>query len=1105
MKTMLVLVSLAATALQATAESKIWVGESGGDWNEAVNWRPEGVPTKVDTAVFRSEGTLTVRLSAMPDGIGGLRFERGTTILQTVLANVTGSPSGSPLAMPSGTNVFYAAAEAMGVISNVFNGRVGAVLAKEGPGEIVVAAPLGTGYGYFDAFDIREGTVATRADISPQYALVSAVRIRAGAVLRTARASSVHPNFAVSVEAGGVWDWGEANQTFAAIAGSGDLANFPNGYNLTDEVATKLDGFTGRLVLSSARNLSFTFSSVRTLPFAVVTEASDDATMGTVKAGWGLFKNTQMLTLDRLLGNGVFSFFGPTAVLRAETTGALFWLNEGAEVSVAGGTALLAGDQLKFRTGAKLRVENGAYVGRVPAVPSDGWTSARRPTGVTVVDQPQVGQIEISSGGTFFSASGLGAKTVTVTSGGTFALGSPIAVMTGSSADDPAVLSVEGGMLALHTETARYTFNVTPDSDAVRVTAGAGGLTIDCDMETKPCAEGEHEFCFRRPLFGEGGVVRTGGGFLYGTHPWQIAGAFDCRDGVLEIRPEAASVAAAKVPLFGTGDFRLGNARLQFRGDTASTSAIVAKVGTGGVFAYDGAATVRTRSAATLPRHGLELGSLTRGGAGAALFFWCASGAAYEDVEQGGGRVTFSSAPEMDASGRVAGPVFVFDRPEGWNYGRIGFAAYDASGLVPFSNYAKGLDGGGESVALLTDGERATVSGTVTVAALRVDGDQSVPASGDAASQSVLQILSGGCLCVGGASGPGCIILNNRHSGYTPATIKGSGVLDFGAHEGVITVNGKSGGVVSFARVDAKISGSDGLSVVGVNDVSVECGLELRGENDYTGGTRVNGAFVRPTTADSLSSGAVYLGDGELCGGALQLDTEGLTIPNDILAAGWGPRLLGEVVGGRGAIVFKKGATLTGAVEAYRPLRLGALNDAEIEGVFTGCISGDRIQVWGPDPQSPTAGAIVFAGANTYTGGTEVVSATLVLRDGGTAGTGPIWLSGGTLSVEGAEPQTVLNRVTGLGTIRVSGKGEKSFGALESEDGVGFTLEVGKGRRAFVRSLEGISAVVSSAARPVELWVSEVAERGTFAGSVAENVTLCYGERGTPGGLLIIR
>lgn len=1002
---------LLVAAVQLSAESKLWIGGNGGDWNVAGNWQPSGVPAQTDTAVFRSAGTVQVELSSLPPGISGLRFESGTTILHTTSEKVDGSSAGTPLHLPTGKNVLFAADGATGIISNVLNGANGVVLAKEGGGEIVAALSFGTGYGYFTAVDVCAGTLSTHRAMSVTYCLPSAVYVRSGAVLRTERENSVHFNFAVQVDKGGTWDFGGVKQSFAAIKGDGVLTNFPEWYELPTSAV--LDDFTGRFVVSAGKNASVPPStSGKSFSFAFETVAADESTAGTISAGWILFRNTtSLLTLDRLLGNGTFSFFGPTVVSRASTSGAMFWLNAGSDVTISGGEALLAGDQIKFRDGSRLVVENGAYVGKPPEVPTHGgWTTAKRPAGVDKVDQGASGSIEIRGGGTFFGSFG-GVKATKVSSGGTLMLGSGLVAQSGATAADPALLTVDGGTLALHTEKTPYEFNVTPDSDAMRMTVGSGGMFLDCDMETLPYSEGTHEFVFRRPIFGDGGIVRTGGGILYGTYPWQIAGTFDNRDGTVEIHPEAEGIAASSAPLFGTGDFRLGNARLQFRGDSAATPAMTAKVGTGGSFIYDGAASVRTsQQAAGLPRHGLELGVLQRGSAGAALFFWDASGAEYNESC---GKVTFSEAPAADAAGRVAGPVFTFDKPDGWNYGRIGFAAYGPDGLVSHANYVEGVDGGADSVALVTGGAKATVARAVSVAALRVDGDQAVPSSDDGAASSVLQILSGGRLCVGGESdATGCVILNNRHSGSSPATIKGAGVLDFGSREGVIAVNGKSGGIVSFARVDAKISGSGGLSVVGLNDLTRESGLELRGANDYTGGTRVNGVFVRPTTSDSLSSGEVWLGDGELCGGALQLDAEGLVVPNRIHAAGWGPCLLGELTG-RGALVFKKSATLSGDVEAYRPLRIGALDAAGIEGVFTGCISGDKVQVWSAQAGRPTAGAIVFAGANTYTGGTEVVNATLVLRKGGTAGTGPIWLSDGTLVVDGEEPQTVPNRVTG--------------------------------------------------------------------------------------------
>ena len=1238
MKHSFLFVALAMSVVQVLAEPKLWIGGNGGDWNTPANWDPFGVPTKADTAVFRSVGTVQVELSARPVGIGGLRFESGRTILHTTLSDISGSASGSPLSLTTGTNEFYAAEDAVGVISNVVNGAgqtpSGATVdvAKTGPGEVVVELPIGTGYGYVRSVDVREGTLSTVAGAGPDYCLIGDVLIRDGAVLKTGHPRSLLFSFSpVTVEAGGTWDCGGVEQYCDGLSGEGALVNASSvkmwltrapyvfggsitGVNgarvavtfnskaaatavedwaqylgssdafanvkvtlnaeagnmlrfcpgvgtfrvgeivgnvlqyldLDDEdgspvtlyadfsnpgtlnlrgsgtfyqtgslrsinsSAADFSRFSGKIGVVSGMAMYVGNNSVASVPDVSKVEAfetqSEPTKVGSTSAGWLLFQNKgcDTMTINGLLGNGLFSFLGPTTITRAGTTGAAFWLNENADVKVCGGSALLDGNQLYFRAGAKLTVRDGAYVGKVPTVPTYGsWTQAKRPAGVSVIDKPETGTIEVKEGGSFFSAFGLGAKTVTVTSGGTFSLGSGIAALTGTTAGNPTQLTVDGGTLSLHTETTPYTFSVTPDSDAVSVSVGSAGMTIDCDMELQSYSEGAHEFKFQRPVTGVGGVVRTGGGFLWGTYPWTISGAFDNRDGVAEIHPEAANIAAATVPLFGTGDFRLGNARLQFRGDTAAMSAMTAKVGTGGAFAYDGAATVRTRSASTLPRHTLELGALTRGGPGAALFFWNAAGTAYDESC---GKVTFAAAPSQTAAGRVAGPVFTFDKPGTWSYGRVGFAAYGDDGLLSFDGYADGLGGGADSVALVTTGKLATVSGTVSVAALRVDGDKAIISSGDVAAHSMLHIPSGARLCVGAGDDPACVILNNRYSGDYPATIKGAGILDFGSREGVVAVNGKSGGVVNFARIDAVISGSGGLSVVGLNDISIESGLELRGANDYTGGTRINSVFVRPTTSASFSRGDVWLGDGELCGGGLQLDTEGLVIPNRIHAAGWGPKLLitGETTG-RGAIVFKKGATLTGDVEAYRPLRIGAMDVDGLEGVFAGRVSGDKVQIWAPTVGTPTKGAVVFSGDNTYTGGTEVVNATLVLRNGGTAGTGPVWLSGGTLAVEGTAPCAVANRITGVGTIRIAGKGEKSFAALESQDGAGFALDVSKGRRAFVRSLKGFSSVTSSASGTVELYVSNVAEEGTFSGSVAPNVELHYGERQKTGMLLIFR
>ena len=277
-------VALSVTTVQLSAESKLWIGGNGGDWNVAENWQPSGVPAKEDTAVFRPEGTVQVELFALPPGISGLRFESGTTILHTVSERVDGNSAGTPLRMPAGENVLFAADGATGIISNVLNGATGATLAKEGHGEIIAALSFGSGYGYFDSIDVRAGTLSTHSAMGEIYCLQSVVYVRSGATLRTERENSVHPKFAVQVDKGGTWDFGGAKQSFAAIKGDGVLTNFPDEYELS--ASAVLDDFTGRFVVSAGKNAYVSSASEKSFPFAFETVAVDESMAGTTSAGW---------------------------------------------------------------------------------------------------------------------------------------------------------------------------------------------------------------------------------------------------------------------------------------------------------------------------------------------------------------------------------------------------------------------------------------------------------------------------------------------------------------------------------------------------------------------------------------------------------------------------------------------------------------------------------------------------------------------------------------------------------------------------------------------------------------------------------------------------
>ena len=224
--------ALMVQAFACQAAEKLWVGAHMGDWNTAANWSPEGVPAKTDIAVFRPTGTMQVELSAKPAGISGFRFESGRTIIHTTLSSINGSASGSPIDMPAGTNVFYAAKDAVGVISNVVNGSGSApgtskaFIAKTGEGDVTVELPFGTGYGYFNSVDIREGSLTTVKGAGPDYLLIGAIRVRGGATLVTGHARSALFSFSpVRIDAGGTWDCGGVEQYADGLEGEGSIIN----------------------------------------------------------------------------------------------------------------------------------------------------------------------------------------------------------------------------------------------------------------------------------------------------------------------------------------------------------------------------------------------------------------------------------------------------------------------------------------------------------------------------------------------------------------------------------------------------------------------------------------------------------------------------------------------------------------------------------------------------------------------------------------------------------------------------------------------------------------------------------------------------------------
>lgn len=782
---------------------------------------------------------------------------------------------------------------------------------------------------------------------------------------------------------------------------------------------------------------------------------------------------------NRLTGTGPYAFWGCLTLLNACTDGSWWQVRENADVTVAGGDAVVGGYGLYLYAGSTLTVTDDAVLRGASAVPSYGFAGnvLKQTGGLPAINQygNTDSRLVVEKGGRLCTAGPT--RDFTVRDGG-------ILELFGAPDGTTGTWLFDGGQLHLNPAILGFTFMATPVADAVRLLVGPKGLTIRALPQTSVYSDGSMQFVFLRPFAasddetGAGGITRLGGGFCDFWQPLTIRGTFANLDGTLRL-PNQAAITEATAPLFGTGDFRLGNARLEYGSEI--TTPFVARLGTGGQFLYDGAATVRVRESASRPVQTLALGELTRGSAGAALYFW--DNAAGQTYNQSGTKVTFMSAPATTADGRIQEPVFTYAN------GRFDFARYTAAdGLTAFEAYADWAVAD-ETKTVRTPTSVTHVTADTAVGALRLDGINGVHGS-----SSPLVIDAGATLTVGCGAAPACLILNGGE-GWAPATIRGAGTLSFGGREGVIVANDRVATSLGdeFAAIHARIADADGLTITRAATLGAEQGVALCGDNAYAGTTRVFGTRVMPRAAGAFGSSVVEIGAGELQGGTLRIDVEGLTVPNVIRAAGWGARAAADA---EGAITFAKSATLAGPVEASDEMRVVACAGAR--GVFAGEVSGAKVWVW------KGAGEVCFAAANVCTGGVEVVGSTLVLTDVGTAGTGDIRLNGGTLVLENAADKTLPNRIYGKGTIRLAGKGTAHLPALESEDGVGFALDLAE-KVATIGSLKEISAITTARKRPTALIVAD-GDLASFEGSKPANVTLYRpGECLPSGGLLIIR
>ena len=889
-----------------------------------------------------------------------------------------------------------------------------------------------------------------------------------------------------------------SSQNLRLVGSGGFYAGTYGNFSIYKGPNTDLSGFTGSFGAALSRTLTIGDGTVEGWPD--IPEVVTYNAIRPLSGSDGAVQFSPPTTggeVGTLKGDGIYRFYRKTVVRNADTSGCWIQPRENSDTTIAGGNLLLSWYTWYGYDNAVLTLTNGAYMGGLPAT-SGTWESAiKLPRGTYCQSDANKASIRLVGGGRY-NSNGAAVKSTEVGKGGVLELSTN---RDGSgSADNPSSTVVDGGLVRVRTEVSPYNIDVIANSDKQVFNVGPGGMSLDFDLQNFPRNSDYNKFYFYRGIgsigTGAGGITRTGAGWMRLSRPLTIAGAFRSMDGTLLVQ-KTDYMADGTTPLFGTGDFVLGNSILQFATDLASGYS--AKIGTGGAFGYAGAATVRVRYSATDVPKTLSFGTLRRDAAASALFLWDQTSDA--SFDESASKVFFATAPAALADGRVREPLYVLDRRKNYAAVRfVDFAKYDVEdGVRSFDAYCDGFDDA-EGKTVRIPRKQLTLSSNLTVAGLQVNGYAGAYSYQDTGYN--LKIAKDVTLKVDGGDAPGQIILNSSSDGWSPSVIRG-GTIDFGAKEGLVVVNGTANGEYH-DKIHSTITGTGGLSVVApaVFDIGYE--LELGVANTYAGGTRINGARVRPMVSGAFSTGDVYLGDGEIAGGGLLMAVEGLDIPNNIHAAGWGAPdrdggLFSHTDMGYGAIIFSKSGRLSGSLDMYGPMRTWAR--AGTRGEYAGKVTGDKLWIWGK--KGSNAGKIVLSNAqNSYTNGTWVYNSTLVLKDVATAGTGEIMLDNGVLELENAEERTVSNPVRGVGTVRLAGRGSVHFAEVAPQNSAGFTLDLTK-KVTTVDTLDGFGKITTGRTQPTHLIVAD-GKGKSFTGEVPENVTVYDPGEYTPPGLTLI-
>ena len=976
----------AGAARPLAAATNYWTGAAGdGLWWNAQNWSGESFAGWGDTVVFTNDAPLTLSRAGCPNGV----VAGANRIYRFQGADVTFQRDGGSLSVWGGPDVvprpeIFVVAGTTVTFSNSVGMYNNGPLVKTGGGTVrQVGAYPDSSFLMSESvpsFLVAEGLWEMESPGAGVYCMVTNVIVEAGATFRLKGYNALNEKALWRVDGTLQLDTRGGADAISTLVGRGRV-----------EVATEGLAYRQDLKILNGKRGPSSFAGTFGAGVNVILTnkaevAAEDFTF-TVAAP-NVFAEIDLddrvcdlSALRFASGIGTFNFcnlsLNTTRTLKATDAD-----GRGVEIRLNALTQATA-----TTDPVTLTLMDGRFCG-APSAPTQDARDANRTL-------PQTGffrllpennaayrrNLVVSGGEAHFQNNGAQIAELAVVSGGVAHVGDGYL----ASAAAPSVIRLDGGTLLMATRDTPYNYNLPAAAakEHVSLVVGAAGAKIGLD-DTR-AADSLRSF-LNVPVEPVAGVADGGLEILsaYGSvnvnAPVRLSGGLRMTDGRLILM---SSEALRATPQFlGMGDVTLSSTLLLFNDFSESTTLAIP-----GAFTYDASVTVHYRSHAAKAAQAVTCGALARAGKGAVLFL-------YDPATVGDGDSSFrvTSAPATHANGVLRQPVVLDDAGLA-----LKFAAYDAErGVVPFAGGKAGAAAGADDILALT--ESYTLPADTTKSVLGVAGKP----------WATLSIPATSTLKVGNGTDPALVLLNTSQVG-------GAGTLDFGTSEGVIAANYHPYN----NAVNCRIAGSGGVTFAASAKFR---NMTVAGDSTYSGGTRVTAVDLWVRSATAFGTGDVHVLGGPRNGGKLLFDRP-LTLANDFHVSGWGHPFneWNVASNGYGAVVFKaNGVELAGAVEIVGAARLSA-EKAEDVGRLTGVVSGGFLSVY------KGAGVVALLNDNTYTGGTEVVCATVVVAKGGGLGTGAVTLDRGVLRFVNTEAITFTNTVTGVGHIELAGAAPVTF------------------------------------------------------------------------------